>query len=86
MGKSPQTWKSRKICKWMDSITKLHLVGISTESSTMHGSMNIKQISDFSISWLECITDSSRIQSEAPMLEINLSFMSSNHEDQIYGR
>jgi len=26
----------------ISSITKLHLVGISTESSTMHGSMNIK--------------------------------------------
>ena len=26
----------------INSITKLHLVGISTESSTMHGSMNIK--------------------------------------------
>jgi len=25
-------------------ITKLHLVGISTESSTMHGSMNIKSV------------------------------------------
>ena len=27
----------------INSITKLHLVGISTESFTMHGSMNIKQ-------------------------------------------
>jgi len=26
----------------INSITKLHLVGISTESSVMHGSMNIK--------------------------------------------
>ena len=26
----------------INSITKLHLVGISTESSTMHGSINIK--------------------------------------------
>jgi hypothetical protein len=26
----------------INSITKPHLVGISTESSTMHGSMNIK--------------------------------------------
>ena len=26
----------------INSITKLHLVGISTESSTMHGSVNIK--------------------------------------------
>ena len=26
----------------INSITKLHFVGISTESSTMHGSMNIK--------------------------------------------
>jgi len=26
----------------INSVTKLHLVGISTESSTMHGSMNIK--------------------------------------------
>jgi hypothetical protein len=26
----------------INSITKLHLVGISTESSTMHGSMSIK--------------------------------------------
>jgi hypothetical protein len=26
----------------INSITKLHLVGISTESSTMHGSMNIE--------------------------------------------
>jgi hypothetical protein len=26
----------------INSITKLHLVGISTESSTMHGSMNMK--------------------------------------------
>ena len=26
----------------INSITKLHLVGISIESSTMHGSMNIK--------------------------------------------
>ena len=26
----------------INSITKLHLIGISTESSTMHGSMNIK--------------------------------------------
>jgi len=26
----------------INSITKLHLVGISTESSTMHGSTNIK--------------------------------------------
>ena len=29
----------------INSITKLHLVGISTESSTMHGSVNIKFIS-----------------------------------------
>jgi len=28
----------------MKSIAKLHLVGISTESSTMHGSMNMKFI------------------------------------------
>jgi len=28
----------------MNSITKLHLVDISTESSTMHGSMSIKDI------------------------------------------
>jgi hypothetical protein len=28
----------------INSITKLHLVGISTESSTMHGSMSIKFI------------------------------------------
>jgi hypothetical protein len=28
----------------INSITKLHLIGISTESSTMHGSMNIKWI------------------------------------------
>jgi hypothetical protein len=28
----------------INSITKLHLVGISTESSPMHGSMNIKFI------------------------------------------
>jgi len=26
----------------INSITKLHLVGISTEQSTMHGSMSIK--------------------------------------------
>jgi len=26
----------------INSITKLHLVGISTESSTMHGFMNIR--------------------------------------------
>ena len=26
----------------INSVTKLHIVGISTESSTMHGSMNIK--------------------------------------------
>ena len=41
------------MCRWkhveptinfgiINSITKLHLVGISTESSTMHGSMNVK--------------------------------------------
>jgi hypothetical protein len=28
----------------INSITKLHLVGISTESSTMHESMNIKHV------------------------------------------
>jgi len=28
----------------INSITKLHLVGISTESSMMHGSMNIKSL------------------------------------------
>ena len=28
----------------INSITKLHLVAISTESSTMHGSMNIKKM------------------------------------------
>jgi len=28
----------------INSITKLHLVGISTESSAMHGSMNIWKI------------------------------------------
>jgi len=28
----------------INSITKLHVVGISTESSTMHGSMNIKRV------------------------------------------
>jgi len=27
----------------INSITELHLVGISTEQFTMHGSMNIKQ-------------------------------------------
>jgi len=26
----------------INSVTKLHLVGVYTESSTMHGSMNIK--------------------------------------------
>jgi hypothetical protein len=31
----------------INSITKLHLVGISTESSMMHGSMNIKKIEEF---------------------------------------
>ena len=31
----------------INSITKLHLVGISTESSTMHGSMNIKLLNTF---------------------------------------
>jgi len=31
----------------INSITKLHLVGISTESSTMHGSMNIKYMAVF---------------------------------------
>ena len=33
----------------INSITKLHLVGISTESSTMNGSMNIKLVK-FSLS------------------------------------
>jgi hypothetical protein len=28
----------------INSITKLHLVGISTESSTMHGSMSIETV------------------------------------------
>jgi hypothetical protein len=35
----------------INSITKLHLVGISTGSSTMHGSMNIKVVTLF------CLTE-----------------------------
>ena len=31
----------------INSITKLHLVGISTELSTMHGSMNVKFLKCF---------------------------------------
>jgi hypothetical protein len=34
----------------INSITKLHLVGISTEESTMHGSMSIKSLIVISIS------------------------------------
>jgi len=37
-------------------VTKLHLVGISTESSTMHGPMNIKYINAKQL----CSTDSKR--------------------------
>jgi len=36
------SWSGRAARPRTHSITKLHLVGISTESSTMHGSMNIK--------------------------------------------
>jgi len=40
----------------INSVTKLHLVGISTESSTMHGSMNIKFCLEFQQrSWLSVV-------------------------------
>jgi len=37
----------------INSITKLHLVGISIESPTMHGSMNIKLRIHFAAGWTE---------------------------------
>jgi len=51
----------------INSITKLHLVGISAESSTMHGSMNMKFITMLlqelrwkDMNWIDLVQDRDR--------------------------